>query len=67
MGRSELDGARPDAAPDVASLLPMLRRIVFSRVQNQAAAMIPHEQYGLHNIARISSAAIASQISLSLM
>ena len=34
----ELDGARPEAAPDVASLLPMLRRIVFSRVQNQAVA-----------------------------
>ena len=38
MGGAELDGARPEAGPDVASLLPMLRRIVFSRVQNQAAA-----------------------------
>src|SRR4051794_20028162 len=40
MEGAELDGARPDsdAAPDVASLLPMLRRIVFSRVGNEAAA-----------------------------
>jgi RNA polymerase sigma factor (sigma-70 family) len=38
MGGAELDGARPEAAPDVASLLPMLRRIVFSRVSNHAAA-----------------------------
>jgi RNA polymerase sigma factor (sigma-70 family) len=38
MGGAELNGARPQAGPDVASLLPMLRRIVFSRVQNQAAA-----------------------------
>jgi RNA polymerase sigma factor (sigma-70 family) len=38
MGGAELDGARPEAAPDVASLLPMLRRIVFSRVPNKAAA-----------------------------
>jgi serine/threonine-protein kinase RsbT len=40
MGAAELDGARPDsdAAPDVASLLPMLRRIVFSRVRDEAAA-----------------------------
>ena len=38
MGGRELDGARPQAAPDVASLLPMLRRVVFSRVPNQAVA-----------------------------
>jgi serine/threonine-protein kinase RsbT len=40
MGGAELDGARPDsdAAPEVAALLPMLRRIVFSRVPNKAAA-----------------------------
>jgi RNA polymerase sigma factor (sigma-70 family) len=40
MGGAELDGARPDpeVAPDVAALLPMLRRIVFSRVSNKAAA-----------------------------
>ena len=38
MGGAELIGARPEAAPDVASLVPMLRRIVFSRVQNRAAA-----------------------------
>jgi serine/threonine-protein kinase RsbT len=40
MGGAELDGARPDpeVAPDVAALLPMLRRIVFSRVPNKAAA-----------------------------
>jgi len=38
MGGAELNGAQTDAAPDIAALLPMLRRIVFSRVQNQAAA-----------------------------
>ena len=40
MGGAELDGARPDseAAPDIAALLPMLRRIIFPRVQNEAAA-----------------------------
>src|SRR5215210_6824003 len=41
MGGAELDGARPDdsdAVPDVAALLPMLRRMVFSRVPDEAAA-----------------------------
>jgi RNA polymerase sigma factor (sigma-70 family) len=40
MGGAELDGARPPpgATPDVAALLPMLRRIVFSRVRNETAA-----------------------------
>ncbi len=41
MGGAELDGARPDnseAAPDVAALIPMLRRVVFARVGNEAAA-----------------------------
>ena len=41
MGAAELDGARPndsEAAPDIAALLPMLRRIVSARVRNQAAA-----------------------------
>ena len=40
MGGAELDGARPDpeVAPDIAALLPMVRRIVFSRVPNKAAA-----------------------------
>jgi serine/threonine-protein kinase RsbT len=40
MGGAELDGARPDpeVAPDVAALLPMVRRIVLSRVPNKAAA-----------------------------
>jgi RNA polymerase sigma factor (sigma-70 family) len=40
MGGVELDGARPDSEvePEVAALLPMLRRIVFSRVSNKAAA-----------------------------
>jgi RNA polymerase sigma factor (sigma-70 family) len=41
MGGAELDGARPNsegAPPDVAALLPMLRRIVFSRVRNEATA-----------------------------
>ena len=41
MGAAELDGARPndsEAARDVAALLPMVRRIVFARVQNHAAA-----------------------------
>ena len=41
MGAPELDGARPndsEAARDVAALLPMVRRIVFARVPNHAAA-----------------------------
>ena len=40
MGSAELGGARPDSevGPDVASLVPMLRRIIFSRVQDHAAA-----------------------------
>ena len=39
MGRAELDGARPASeGPDIAALLPMLRRIVFSRVRDQAVA-----------------------------
>jgi RNA polymerase sigma factor (sigma-70 family) len=40
MGTAELDGARsdPDVAPEVTALLPVLRRIVFSRVSNKAAA-----------------------------
>jgi RNA polymerase sigma factor (sigma-70 family) len=40
MGAAELDGARPDSegAPEIAALVPIVRRIVFSRVPNQAVA-----------------------------
>ena len=39
MAGAELDGARPDPEDvDVAALLPMVRRIVFSRVPNEAVA-----------------------------
>ncbi len=39
MAGAELDGARPDSEDvDVAALLPMVRRIVFSRVPNEAVA-----------------------------
>jgi RNA polymerase sigma factor (sigma-70 family) len=39
MAGAELDGARPDFEDvDVAALLPMVRRIIFSRVPNEAAA-----------------------------
>ena len=39
MAGAELDGARPDFEDvDVAALLPMVRRIIFSRVPNEAVA-----------------------------
>ncbi len=39
MAGAELDGARPDFEDvDVAALVPMVRRIIFSRVSNEAVA-----------------------------
>ena len=40
MEGAELDGARPDsdAAPDVTALIPMVRRIIYSRVANRTVA-----------------------------